>query len=141
MYQNGLDSGKAVDVTLENVLDFNFWVSYLYTFNPLPLLLKWVMTLAGTTYRNMESRQSCRATYTMMRIKESERRPFFLIFRWNIVLHDSYQADEIVTEIEEWKQKVLGVCVESFSRVLKCVGGISCILEKLYYMNLKFDYS
>ena len=35
----------------------------------------------------------------------------FLIFRWNIVLHDSYQADEIVTEIEEWKQKVLGVCV------------------------------
>ena len=65
----------------------------------------------------------------------------FLIFRWNIVLHDSYQADEIVTEIEEWKQKVLGVCVESFSRVLKCVGGISCILEKLYYMNLKFDYS
>ena len=64
----------------------------------------------------------------------------FLIFRWNIVLHDSYQADEIVTEIEELKQKVLGV-VESFSRVLKCVGGISCVLEKLYYMNLKFDYS
>ena len=65
----------------------------------------------------------------------------FLIFRWNIVLHDSYQADEIVTEIEEWKQKVLGVCVKSFSRVLKCVGDISCILEKLYYMNLKFDYN
>ena len=54
----------------------------------------------------------------------------FLIFRWNIVLHDSYQADEIVTEIEEWKQKVI-----------KCVGHISCILKKLYYMNLKFDYS
>ena len=51
MYQNGLDSGKAVDVTLENVLDFNFWVSYLYTFNPLPLLLKWVMTLVGMTNR------------------------------------------------------------------------------------------
>ena len=42
----------------------------------------------------------------------------FLIFRWNIVLHELYQADEIVTEIEEWKQKVLGVCVKSFSRVL-----------------------
>ena len=42
----------------------------------------------------------------------------FLIFRWNIVLHDSYQADEIVTEIEEWKQKVPGVCVKSFSRVV-----------------------
>ena len=50
--------------------------------------------------------------------------------RENIVLHDSYQADEIVTEIEEWKQKVM-----------KCVGDISCILKKLYYMNLKFGYN
>ena len=40
------------------------------------------------------------------------------------------QADEIVTEVEEWKQKVI-----------KCAGDISCILKKLYYMNLKFDYS
>ena len=117
-----------------------FRVSCLCTFNPLPLLLKWVMTLVGTIYRNMKSRQSCRTTY-MMKIKESERRPFFFIFRRNIVLHDSCQADEIVTEIEEWKQKVLGVYVKSFRRVLKCVGGISCILEKLYYVNLKFDYS
>ena len=54
----------------------------------------------------------------------------FLIFRRNILLHNSYQADEIVTEIEEWKQKVI-----------KCVGDISCILKKLYYMNIKFDYS
>ena len=45
----------------------------------------------------------------------------FLIFRWNIGLHDSYQPDEIVTEIEEWKQKVPGVCVKSFSRVLLSV--------------------
>ena len=78
IYQNGLESGKAVDVTSENVLYFNFWVSCLYTFNPLPLLLKCVMNMVGTTYRNMESRQSCRTTY-MMRIKESERRPFFKI--------------------------------------------------------------
>ena len=42
----------------------------------------------------------------------------FLIFRSNIVLHDSYQADEIVIEIEEWKQKVPSVCVKSFSRGL-----------------------
>ena len=62
-------------------------------------------------------------------------------FRWNIVVHHLYQTDETVTEIEEWKQKVLGVCVKHFSRVLKCVGDISCILEKLYYMNLKFDYN
>ena len=39
----------------------------------------------------------------MMKIKESERRP------------------EIVTEIEEWEQKVPGVCVKSFSRVLLSV--------------------
>ena len=32
---------------------------------------------------------------------------------------DSYQADEIVTEIEEWKQKVM-----------KCVGDISCYLKE-----------
>ena len=45
----------------------------------------------------------------------------FLNFRWNIVVHDSYQADEIVTEIEEWKQNGPGVCVKSFSRVLLSV--------------------
>ena len=49
----------------------------------------------------------------------------FLNFRWNVVLHDSYQAHEIVTEIEEWRQKVPGVYVKSFSRVLLSV------LEKL----------
>ena len=75
-YQNGFKFGKAVDVVSENVLYFNFWVTCLYMFNPLPLLLKWVTTLVGTTYRNIESRQSCRTTY-MVRIKESERRPLF----------------------------------------------------------------
>ena len=45
----------------------------------------------------------------------------FLIFRWIIVLHNLYQADEIVIEIKEWKQKVLSVCVKSFSRVLLSV--------------------
>ena len=99
------------------VLYFDFWVCCLYTFNPLPSLLEWVSTLITATYRrNMQSRQFCRTTY-MMRIKESERGPFFLIFRWNIVLQDSYQADEIVIEIEEWKQ-VPGICVKSFSRAL-----------------------
>ena len=33
-----IQSGKAVDVILEIVLYFNFWVSYLYNINPLPLL-------------------------------------------------------------------------------------------------------
>ena len=77
----------------------------------------------------------------MMRIKESERILFFLSFRLNFVPHDPYQADEIVTEIEEWKQKVSGVCVKSFSRVLLSVLEISCIIKKLYYMNFKVDYS
>ena len=45
----------------------------------------------------------------------------FLIFRWNIVLHDSYQADKIVIEIEEWKQKFPGVYLKRFSRVLLSV--------------------
>ena len=45
----------------------------------------------------------------------------FLIFRWNVLLHDSFQADEIVTEIEKWRQKVPSVCVKSFSRVLLSV--------------------
>ena len=53
----------------------------------------------------------------------TQRGDHFLYLRWNIVLHDSYQTDEIVTEIEEWKQKVI-----------KCVG--NCII-----LYLKFDHS
>ena len=41
----------------------------------------------------------------MIRVKGSERRLIF-ISGLNIVRHDSYQADKIVMEIEEWKQKV-----------------------------------
>ena len=90
-------------------------------------VLKRVMTLVGTTYRKVESRQSCRTDED----KGARVQTIVLIFTWNIVLHASSQAYEIVTEIEEWKQKVLGVRVKSFSRVLKCAGGISCILKKL----------
>ena len=50
--------------------------------------------------------------------KGLERRPFVFIFRLNVVLRDSYQADEIVMEIEEWKQKVPSDSVKSFSRFL-----------------------
>ena len=57
----------------------------------------------------------------MMRVKGSERRPFAFIFRLNIVLRNSYQADEIAMEIEEWKQKVPSDSVKSFSRVLLSV--------------------
>ena len=54
----------------------------------------------------------------MTKEKGSERRPFIFIFRLNIVLHNSYQVEEIVMEIEEWKQKVPGNYIKSFSRVL-----------------------
>ena len=109
--QYELESGKAVDVTsLPN----------LYTFNTLSLLLESVTILAATTNRNMESGKSCETTY-MIRLKGSERRPFIFIFRLNIVLHDSYQADEIIMEIKECKENVACSSVKSFSRVLLIV--------------------
>ena len=46
----------------------------------------------------------CKTSY-LTRVKGSERRPFIFVFRVNIVLHDSYQVDKIVMEIEEWKYK------------------------------------
>ena len=52
---------------------------------------------------------------------DREETIFFLIFRWNFVLHNLHQADEIEAEIEEWKQKVPDVCVKSFRRVLLSV--------------------
>ena len=102
-------SDKAVGVTLENtcviseVQYFDFLVSYLYTFNPLSSLSKWVTTLVVTTYRNMENGQSWKTSYiTMVRWLEST--PFIFVFKLSVVLQNSYQADEIVKEIEEWKR-------------------------------------
>ena len=60
----------------------------------------------------------------------------FSIFRRNIFLHDSYQAHEVVIETRKWKQKFLGICVKSFSSLIKCVGDIGCILNKLYHNYL-----
>ena len=37
---------------------FDFLVSSLYTFNPLSLSLKWVMTFAETTYREKRGERS-----------------------------------------------------------------------------------
>ena len=52
---------------------------------------------------------------------------FLKSFRLNIVTHDPYQANETVMEIEEWKQKVPGVHVKSFMRVLLSVIEISIV--------------
>ena len=65
----------------------------------------------------MESGRSCKIT-NMIRVKGSERKLFVFIFRLNIILHDSYQADKTVKEIEAWEQKVPDYYVKSFSRVL-----------------------
>ena len=54
----------------------------------------------------------------MIKVKGSERRTFIFIFRLNIAQCDSYQADEIVMEIEKWKDKAANDYVKSFSRVL-----------------------
>ena len=70
--------------------------------------------------------KSCKIT-NMIRVKASERRPFIFIFRLNIVEWHSYLADEIVMEIEEWKQKVVDDYVKSFGRVLLGVLGISIV--------------
>ena len=96
---------------------FDFLVSCLYTFDPLSLSLKWMMTLVETTERNVERGKSCKIT-NMIRVKWSERRPFIFISRLNIIQRDSYQADEIVIEIEEWKQNVVDDYVKSITRVL-----------------------
>ena len=76
------------------------------------------MTLVanGTTYRNIKREKSCKIT--SIRLKRLERRPFIFIFRLNTVLRDSYQADQIVMDIDEWKQKVQDNYVKSFVRVL-----------------------
>ena len=99
-----LVSCKAVDVTsksfcvISKIHYSDFMVFCLYTFNLFPLSLKRVTTLVATTYKNMESRLICKTTY-VMRVKESEMKQFAFIFRLNTVLHNSYQADEIVMEI------------------------------------------
>ena len=77
----------------------------------------WWPWLKQHTERNVERGKSCKIT-NMIRVKGSERRPFIFISRLNIVQRDSYQTDEIVMEIEEWKQKVADDYVKSFSRVL-----------------------
>ena len=86
------------------------------------------MTLVanGTTYRNMKRGKSCKIT-NIRRVKGSEKRPYIFIFRLNIVLHESYQANEIVVEIEEWKQKVPDNFVKSFIRLLLGVLEISIV--------------
>ena len=68
------------------------------------------------TERNVE--REVLENYQLDEGKGAERKPFIFISRLNIVQRDSFHADEIVMEIEEWKQKVADDYVKSFSRVL-----------------------
>ena len=72
------------------------------------------------SWNNMEkhAEQTLTQNYLHDEDKGVTEETIFLIFRRNIVLHDSYKADENVIEMEEWKQNVPGVCVKRFSRVL-----------------------
>ena len=45
--------------------------------------------------------QAFQQNYLHDEIKAVREETIFSIFLWNIVLHDSYQRDEIVIEIEE----------------------------------------
>ena len=63
----------------------------------------------------------------MIRVKRSEKRTFIFIFGFTIVLCNSYQADEIVMKIVDWKQKVPDDCVKSFFIVLLVVLEISIV--------------
>ena len=73
-----------------------------------------------------EERKSCKIN-KITRVKGSEKRSFIFIFRLNIVLHESYQANEVIVEIEEWKQKVPDNFVKIFIKVLLGVLEISIV--------------
>ena len=78
----------------------------------MPSLLKWVTTCLACNNIQKYGEQTVLQSYLNDEDKEF-RGDHFLIFRWNIALHDSYREDEIMIEIEGWKQKVPGVCVKS----------------------------
>ena len=124
LYQNGLESGKAVDspqkmFVINKVHYFDFLVSCLHTFNPLSLSLKSVGDDLGCKCNNIQKHEKREVLQNYQyKSKGVRRRPFIFNFRLNIVLRDSYQANELFMEIEEWKQKFPDKYVKSFIRVL-----------------------
>ena len=108
----------------------NSWCHISKCLKPLSVSLKLTTTLVATTCSTMERRKSCKTTYLHDEGKGSEKRPLIFIFRLNIVLHDSYQADEIVMEIKELKQKFPDGFVKSFSRVLLSVLKASIVSQR-----------
>ena len=108
-YQNGLEPDKAVDVTSEKVCHqqsslFRFLGLVSVHLESLVIIIEMGSDLGCNNIQKHGEQAVYKTTY-MTRVKRSERRPFIFIFRLNIVLHDSYQVDEIVMKIEEWKYK------------------------------------
>ena len=112
-YQNGLESGKAVNVCNEQ--SSLFW--FLVCTSLIPCHHHWNGRRYWLRRHTEESGQSCKII-NMIRVKSLEGRSFIFIFKLNTVLSNSYQVDEIVMDIEEWKQKVPDDYVKSFRRVL-----------------------
>ena len=105
LYQNGLESGKAVDspqkmFVISKVHYFDFLVSCLHTFNPLSLSLKSVDDDLDCKCNNIQKHEKREVLQNYQyKSKGVRRRPFIFNFRLNIVLRDSYQANELFMEL------------------------------------------
>ena len=105
-------------IVISKVHYFDSLISCLYTLNPLSLSLKWVMTLVETIYREERGEREILQNYQHNKGKGVRKWTIIFIYRLNIVQLDSYQADEIIMEIEEWKQKLADDDVKSLRRNL-----------------------
>ena len=105
-------------IVISKVHYFDSLISCLYTLNPLSLSLKWVMTLVETIYREERGEREVLQNYQYNKGKWVRKWTIIFIYRLNIVQLDSYQADEIIMEIEEWKQKLADDDVKSLRRNL-----------------------
>ena len=76
------------------------------------------MTLVETIYREERGEREVLQNYQHNKGKWVRKWTIIFIYRLNIVQLDSYQADEIIMEIEEWKQKFADDYVKSLRRNL-----------------------
>ena len=58
-------------------------VSYLYSFNPLLVLMKLASTSAAIMYKSIENRHPWQSSH--VKVEGSDRRPFILILDWILV--------------------------------------------------------
>ena len=98
---------------------FDILVSCLHAFNTLLLTLKTVGDDLGYKCNKIQKPEERQVLQNYQyKGKGVRKETIFFIFRLNIALRDSYQAEEIVMKTDEWKQKFPGNYVKSFIRVL-----------------------